>query len=301
MIIKMQEGSSETTINFPYNDIAFIGKALDQRGEKAIEYIKAVSKLTLVLEYDENEFTLNVDGKIINAEYFDDILDSYKGKLIALETTTLGFVEIFYCCKALFDKKFPKVTLLYLEPLEYHSTSRSKLMHRHDFDLSEEFAGFRAIPGATIMLSDRYSQRGVFLLGFEERRLDRALEDYQMIQTDKCTVVFGVPAFKAGWEMNSFANNIRVIRDKKLKGGVHFCGANNPLSTLELLNEYYGILKRDERMFISPIGTKPSGIGTVLFVLDHRDVGILYDHPKQKSKRSTEISKWHIFEVDFKC
>jgi len=299
MLINMQEGLSESNISFTNHDIAFVGEVLDRRGERAVEYIKSISNSLLQLDYDENEFTLNVDGTIINAERFDDYINSFKGKSIALETTTLGFVEIFYCCKALFDNKFPKVTLLYLEPLEYKRSSRSQIMHRHDFDLSEEFAGFRAIPGATIMLSDRYSQRGVFLLGFEERRLDRALEDYQMIQTSKSAVVFGVPAFKAGWEMNSFANNIRVIRDKKLRGGVHFCGANNPLSTLELLNKCYNTLNTDERMFISPIGTKPSGIGTILFVLEHSDVGILYDHPKQKSERSSEISKWHMFEVDF--
>ena len=32
-----------------------------------------------------------------------------------------------------------------------------------------------------------------------------------MLKPDNCIVVFGVPAFQAGWEMNAFANNIRFF------------------------------------------------------------------------------------------
>ena len=86
------------------------------------------------------------------------------------------------------------------------------------------------------------SKKGVFFLGYEETRFDRALEDYQMISPNNCIVVFGVPAFQPGWEMDSLANNIGVIRQRNIKGGVYFCGAANPASTVDLLNELYNTL-----------------------------------------------------------
>ena len=111
---------------------------------------------------------------------------------------------------------------LYVEPRSYHSPRRPQLLDKRDFDLSDEVRGYRAIPGATVMLSDRDKQKGVFFLGYEESRFDMVLEDYQMIRPSDCIVVFGVPAFQPGWEMDSFANNIRVIRQRNIEGGVFF-------------------------------------------------------------------------------
>ena len=71
---------------------------------------------------------------------------------------------------------------MYVEPGDYSSPRRSQLLLKRDFSLSDEVPGYKAIPGATLMLSDKVQQKGVFFLGYEARRLDRALEDYQMIR-----------------------------------------------------------------------------------------------------------------------
>jgi hypothetical protein len=139
----------------------------------------------------------------------------------------------------------------------------------------------------------------IFLLGYEERRLEVALEDYQMIGPASCSLVFGVPAFKPGWEMNSFANNVRVIRDKNLSGGIHFCGAENPAATIQVLEEIKRSIRPSERLFLAPIGTKPNGIGVALFASQDIECGILFDHPVRSTKRTSKVSRWHLFEVEF--
>jgi hypothetical protein len=179
------------------------------------------------------------------------------------------------------------------------SNRRSQILHKRDFELSDEVPGYRAIPGATLMLSDRLPQRSVFFLGYEERRLELALEDYQMLQPSSCDVVFGVPAFRPGWEMDAFANNVRVIREREISGGVYFCGAENPDSAVEVLESIYSNLEDDERLFIAPIGTKPNGVGVALFAATHPTVGILYDHPQRRPDRSKEVAGWHLYNVDF--
>ena len=219
---------------------------------------------------------------------------------ISLEATTLGFVEIFLCCRSIQQIGLNQINILYVEPQKYSKIKKTeRLLHKRDFILSEEFPGYRAVPGATFMLSDRSRQRGVFFLGYEERRLDRALEDYQMIQPSNCCVVFGVPAFKPGWEMDAFANNIRVIRDKNIRGGIHYCGAENPAATIDLLAEIHSSLGKSERMFIAPIGTKPNGIGAAIFASYYSEVGILYDHPHRKIGRSKKVAKWHLYDIEF--
>jgi len=150
------------------------------------------------------------------------------------------------------------------------------------------------------MLSDKFPQRSVFFLGYEARRLHRALEVYPMLRPETCSVVFGVPAFRPGWEMDAFANNVRIMKERNIDGGVYFCGAENPASALQVLELIYGELTDREKLFIAPIGTKPNGIGTALFAATHPSVGILYDHPKRRIDRSREVSGWHLYDAELR-
>lgn len=118
-----------------------------------------------------------------------------------------------------------------------------------------------------------------------------------MIRPSKSAVVFGVPAFKPGWEMDAIANNIGVIREQNIRGGVCFCGAENPAAVIELLSDFLEGLDPNERLFIAPIGTKPHGIAAALFVAQHPNVRIIYDHPRRTDGRSNKIAHWHLFSV----
>jgi len=302
MKIIMQEGKSPNELSCAVCDVSIVGEVVDDRGRAAIEFLRNNSKHVFTMKYDPDQFEVNVDGQVYNAEEIDLFLGPFEGGTIALKASTLGFVEIFLCSRVIQTFSLPKIKILYVEPLRYLNPRRTQLLHKRDFELSELIPGYRAIPGATFRLNDREPQRGVFFLGYEERRLDRALEDYQMIRPDRCCVVFGVPAFTPGWEMDAFANNIRVIRDKNIRGGVHFCGAENPAATIDLLQMIYESLDtaERERMFVAPIGTKPNGIGAALFAATHNDIGILYDHPRRRHDRSAETARWHLYQVDFK-
>ncbi len=299
MRIQMQGSELVTGLSFAGSDIAIVGKAVDDRGHAIIDYLKSKTGDIRYIDYNVEKFEFDVDGQRINADDIENFLYQFRNKSLVLDATTLGFVEIFLICRALLTMGLLRITFFYVEPLDYQSPNRSRLLCKRDFELSDTFPGYCAIPHAAFMLNDRYPQNVVFFLGYEARRLDRALEDFQMIKTERCSVVFGVPAFKPGWEMDAFANNIRVIRDKNIRGGVYFCGAENPLATVELLEDIYKSLGTGEQMFISPIGTKPNGIGVALFVSSHPNVGILYDHPKKKKGRSKKISKWHLYDVEF--
>jgi hypothetical protein len=128
--------------------------------------------------------------------------------------------------------------------------------------------------------------------------LDVALEDFQTLKPSDCSVVFGVPAYKPGWEVHAFANNVRVLETKRLSGGIHFCGAENPSGAFELLDEIRMSLETGTRMIVAPIGTKPNGIGAALFAAVNPSVGLLYDHPNRSPGRSEAVSRWHLYQID---
>jgi hypothetical protein len=297
MKLLMQESESYSQLFFSPFEMALMGSVIDDRGAAAHRFVWENSQKVVTLEYDPDEYTLKVDDAVIYADDIDGLVERFHGQRILLESTTLGFVELLLCARSFMRSSIDNFHIVYVEPGEYRRARRTALLNKRDFELSDEVPGYRGFPGATMMLTDKEIQRGVFFLGYEERRLDQALEDFQMINPDRCMAVFGVPAFKPGWEMDAFVNNIRVIRDKNIRGGIRYCGAENPKSAIDLLSDVYSSLENGERMFVVPIGTKPLGVGAALFAAAHHDVKVLYDHPRRRPERSKEVSRWHLYEV----
>ncbi len=295
----MQEVSASTNLRLPHFSRALIGVPIDDRGKASVEFLTRFGIKNSELTYRSDTFQIFMDGKATGADEIDNLVTDLRNETIVLEATTLGLAEILLFCRAAKTVGIQKLGFIYVEPLRYVTPARPGLLHRRDFELTEEFPGFRSIPEFVINLADSRPTRGVLFLGYEERRLDRILEDHQMINGDNCTVVFGVPAFSPGWEMNSFSRTLRVLRDKGIRPEIEFCGAENPLAAYGLLKRVASSLKHEERMFIAPLGTKPMGIGAALFCSENNNIGVLYDHPRRRAGRSESATRWHYFEARF--
>lgn len=298
MKIRMQKDSTGAGLSHGRWGTAITGPEIDDRGRTAGAFVRTQADRTIMVSYDSDSYKVAVDGQEHEVEGLTQVLTPLLADRVVLEATTLGFVEILLCCKILAAASPRSFDFLYLEPASYSNPKRRQLLHRRDFELSDDVPGYRAIPGATILLDDRRSQHGVFFLGYEERRLSRAFEDFPMIRPALTATVFGVPAFRPGWEMDAFANNIAVVRDQNLRGGVYFCGAENPAAAVRVLEEIRQGLQPSEQMFIAPIGTKPCGIGVAVFLAEHPEVRVLYDHPRRRADRSSAINAWHLFTAE---
>lgn len=291
----MQKGVSVGDIGMSSYSLGIYGPAIDDRGKEAVAEIVRRSHAMMTLEYDPETFEF-VAGDVRHPE--DGLAEALRvldPRKVILEATTLGFVELLFCYKALRELMITQIDILYVEPEVYRRSGRDELLRHRDFELSGDVPGYRAIPGHAVLLDDRKLQKGVFFVGYEEARLRRAFEDLQMIAPKHSTITFGVPAFRPGWEIDSLANNITVIEEKNIRGGIKFCAAENPMSVVQFLELFRRGLGGGEKMFVAPIGTKPHGIGVMLFVAEHLDVGVIYDHPVRKSDRSEKIAHWHLF------
>src|SRR5437773_10706956 len=220
MIISMQKSFDPGTFNYMKWGVAIVGVPVDDRGRVAVEFASENSGELLTVQYDDAAFEMTVRDRRINAEDIGDELRGIAGKRILFETTTLGFVETFMCFGSLRASGLTELSILYVEPRTYNAPKRSQVLHKRDFDLSEIVPGYRAITGATFHVSSLKPHHAVFFLGYEEHRFEIALEELrQTLRPQDCSIVLGVPAFQPGWEMNSFANNVRVIRNKDVSGG----------------------------------------------------------------------------------
>lgn len=298
MKISMQAGSAAAELTHARWQHAIVGEAVDARGEAAIKFARTHADTISAFRYNTDTLQVHHDQTTFSSEEPEQMFSSLAGKSILLESTTLGFVEILLCCRALKLSGQKSISLLYTEPKNYFRPRRSQIVHRRDFELSEEVEEFKAVPGNVILVSANAAIKCVIFLGFEGQRLNRFLEQTG-IPVSKCSIVFGVPAFHPGWEMHAFANNLRIIKGEQMAGRLFFCGAQNVLSAYGKLNHIHNSCATGERLLVTPIGTKPHGIGAALFLSEHSDVGVIYDYPKKKEKRSDSIDTWHLFEVEF--
>jgi hypothetical protein len=282
--------SSEELPLYP-SSILFHGNSVDDRGQSSVNIESSNISQRVTVNYDYEGMEISVGDKVINADEATALLAPYveQGKIV-LDATTLGFSELFFAIKGLVDLKVNDFLIIYVEPSDYSRTTPGA----DSFALSELNAGYKPIPRSVVDLAGDDVEAGVFFLGFEPERLERAFEEYQMLSTKDVKVVFGIPAFQPGWELNSIVPHLSIIENCTIA----YCAANDPSSAYDTLEETRISLGQEKKMFIGPIGTKPCGIATALFACMHPlQTGLLFDHRKKRVKRSSGVNVWHRYSI----
>ena len=300
MNINIQYGNTPIELSYQNWNVGFIGADIDDRGNEAVKFLQEKSDCLYKIVYDPNEYIITINNESI---HIDDIDTFFEEKFstetnFILDCTTLGVPEILILIQSIYNQGYKHFDSLYLEPINYRNYE-SKFISKRDFELSDRFYGYIGIPGNTLSLSTDNTDKAVFCCGYEAERIERAFEDLNL-SGEKSQIVFGVPAFHAGWEINSFSNNIYTIDNRNLNKNFYYCGASNPSAIYEQLNSIYHGLEENEHLFIVPIGTKPMSLGACLFKVitnDNCKIAILYDHPIKKSGRSSMISRWNLYNI----
>lgn len=283
-------GDSAADLNLPENLILLHGERLDERGESACGCAHEDSQVRLTFGVDDMSLTVGSETK--SSDLASTLLAGYDWRDVFLEATTLGFAELFCAANALLANGANTLNIIYVEPGEYTRVSSGA----DRFALSEPTRGYVAIPNAIVDLSSDEVEAGVFFLGFEPERLDRALEEYQMIANKDVKLVFGIPAYHPGWELDAIIPHLPALQQHKLQ--LDYCSANDPEAAFECLERTRKALGSDKRMFVAPIGPKPCGIASAIFASVYPEqVGLLYDHPRRRQKRSSGVDRWHRFTV----
>ena len=301
MEIKMQCGPASSCLTHSRWKTGIVGHILDDREISAIKFVKENCDNVYTLSYDPDPHSLKIklNEQEMRVDDIESAIKDFCQAPLILETTSLRVDEILLFCKAAQELGISSTSLLYTEPQSYDRFRQTKVLYRRDFALSTKYERFSGIPGSMFMLNAAFRRtKAVFLVGYEGQRLNTALNDTD-IKPGNCYIVFGVPAFQPGWEMDAFANNIRVIREKDIAKNVLFSGAQNPVSAIETIEQVYRALGPNEQLLLVPIGTKPHGIGAALFACQHDDVGVIYDHPNRKRGRAKMVATWHLFDVTF--
>ena len=184
---------------------------------------------------------------------------------------------------------------VYVEPGEYTRTPTPT--EGTIYDLSEKITGIAPLPGFAT-LGDADADRSAFvpLLGFEGTRLIHVDEHVQS-PGDSTVPVVGVPGFRAEYPFVSLKGNRKPLVDGEYWANLRYATANCPF---DLFFRLRGIMEelQCEYLRVAPIGTKPHGLGAVLFALSAEDrVELIYDHPIRKPGRTTGSARLCLYDV----
>ena len=296
MQIDMHQWDVGSFTAFETYTVCFFGEVMDERGRTAVDLVTASSDKAFNVRYSTDDQCLFIDDQIVQCHELRDWLECVDSSSVLIEATTLGFPELALIISAYFPLRGCRIAISYIEPGEYKA-KKEDLVSDREFLLSDKLIGYEGIPTLAKELDGHIDNCVVFFVGFEPARLSRAFEE-QPISPAHCSLVFGVPPYRLGWETNSYHNNIRCLSEHNLRNRIFYCAADNPRSAYEKLLEIKKSLGDGQRLFVAPIGTKPLGIGAAIFGAVHSDdVGLLYDHPVKSPDRSRGCGPLHIFAI----
>lgn len=186
-------------------------------------------------------------------------------------------------------------TVLYVEPMEYSSVEQPNAARV--FNLSERFEEISPLPGfARLPSVSQQSSILIPLLGFEGNRFTRVLDQTEY-DSNKTFPVIGLPGYRPEYVDYAYKGNRVPLEIDYMHRRVAFAKANCPFDVFNAITRISEDMPSD-RIKLAPIGTKPHGVGAVLFALSRGTrVELLYDHPKRSRKRSVGANRMCVFDL----
>jgi hypothetical protein len=187
------------------------------------------------------------------------------------------------------------ISVVYVEPMRYRFNrirTEGEL-----FDLSVKFDGIGPLPGF-LSLAEPHDDDVLFvpMLGFEGPRFSMVLNHVETPR-DRIHPIVGVPGFRPEFVYYAYQGNRLPLEETESWMAVKYAAANCPFSAFYALEEI-SAQNQGAFMRVAPIGTKPHGLGAVLFALAHPDeVELIYDHPVRREGRTAGTARLLVYHV----
>jgi len=277
------------------------GTSVEQRSEHAQAWESRATDVEFVrvIEQNTTNFTVSLKGQDLRVSLrsesqLQNFLRNVDQSTLYIDITGLGHhVWAPLLRAALHVGKLVKA--VYVEPSGYRFNPNP--MEGDIFDLSVRIKGISPIPGfASLTESDEENVCFVPLLGFEGTRFAHIIEEVQPLN-ERVIPVIGVPGFLPQYPFHTYHGNQLPLTNTEAWRNVRFAIANCPFSLFYTLEDIAADFPQS-LLKIAPIGTKPHGLGAVLYALARpKQVELIYDHPIRKEERTEGSARLLVYNV----
>lgn len=276
-------------------------KVLKPRNIIQLQYIRnGVNEQHLI---DDKFYVLDEKSNVISSynsldmedmrKLLDEIHEKYKHLIIDITLINIRLLGALLAMLPVY--KWSHVFCCYTEPEEY---LRSKDEPDCNFDLKNQIMGFDEIPNLQTISDSSNECAWIIFMGYEGARLQALQQEAEPGR--KYTIpIISIPAMHAEWNNHVINANMNYIETaiKECENFV-YVSAVNPFSVYNYLEEQREKkLSNNTRMKISPVGTRLTVLGSILFILRHEKEILLTDNPYQQEENSKSYGKSHAYDL----
>lgn len=184
----------------------------------------------------------------------------------------------------------------YTEAGEY---LRSKNGEDDRFDLKNQILGFDEIPNLQTTSDASNECAWIIFMGFEGSRLQALQQEAEPGRKYTIPVV-SIPAMRTAWHNHAIIANMDYIETMKEHGDFKYVSAVNPFDVYNYLEkERADGIDKNIRMKISPVGTRLTTLGSMMFVLKNEQEILLTDNPYQKDENSRSYGRSYAYDLSY--
>lgn len=211
------------------------------------------------------------------------------GQPVVIDITSLSIPAVFLLLQAFQAVDFDHVVAAHVEPLSYNLDLEDSLVPT--YRLSDTCSAVRGIPGFFRPTHEDQVKTMYVTLGFEGHRFTSVVDYFD--NDAQVRPILPLPSYGAGWHMLAIHGNLAGLNQSKTARMLRRIPAHNPFHLLSVLEDHHATSSGTGQMVVSPLGTKPHGLGMALFAVRHEDVVVVYDHPTPRTNGSTGVrSVW---------
>lgn len=242
-----------------------------------------------------------LDNKEIDVNDLNSFIISIENSAsrILIDISTFDLPELYHFLESC-SEILSTACISYAEPKGYTKEDVKDSLGG-EYRLSEDGNGIDYLSSCDILPSR--TKRYLISIGYESHRLAGFLSSDEIQMNDKKAVILGIPPFNVGWEHHTIKNNYQIL--SKHKVDLHIAPADDPIQTYLKVFENYQALKPLQNLVLMPIGPKPQSLGMLWFAINKNSgpvaqVGIKYDFVQKVQKRTSGVSKVHLWNFTFK-
>ena len=164
------------------------------------------------------------------------------------------------------------------------------------FDLHRGFWGYNEIPNLKTTTTERDHFVWIVFLGFEG---NRSIGIYNELKGEASYIspVITMPAIKPGWANYAYEANQDLFNSaEKTCTDIDYIAALDPFATFNYL-EAQKIKHPKRHLVISPLGTRPTSLGVLLYAMLNEECEIFFDTPKESESKIVQCGNTYLYDV----
>lgn len=274
----------------PSNQISIKYERKGVDAEKAIlESFAASFNEGVYEEYD----SLDIESM---CSFVDKVYAHYKTLIVDITLINTRLLGAFLAVLPYYE--WDKVYFCYTEPGQY--MEKDKVNDEDEtmgFDLKYSMQGFDEIPNLQTMVDNTTDCEWVIFMGFEGSRLIKL--NWEAEPNRRYIIpVMCIPSMHIEWHNYAMEVNMRFLDSIGETEHLKYVSAINPF-------EVYNFLTTEKarqnglRLKISPVGTKLTVLGSIMYVIGSMEDMILTDNPYQEDENSIDFGNSYLYDLTY--